>query len=104
MNDDTILDGMKKKTSAAGTSQAAVFVSGEDFDSAELERLDEETQMPYPGRPGQVIVLADGKADLALQAKIPLGESMLVGSFDSGAKKFRYYQIPVTGAPQVRRQ
>ena len=95
---------MKPKTPANGKRHVAVFVSGDGQDhEAELNALQSGMEMPYPGRPGQVIVLADGDADKALQTKTP--EVMYLGSCrnKAGDRTFRYYQVPTDGAATARR-
>lgn len=95
---------MKPKTPASGKGRVAVFVSGDEKDhEAELNALESGTEMPYPGRPGQVIVLADGEADKKLRSKTPV--VMYMGSFrnEAGDRTFRYYQVPTESAPTARR-
>lgn len=95
---------MKPKKPASDKRRVAVFVSGDEKDhEAELSELSSGAQMPYPGRPGQVIVLADGDADKALQARTP--EVMHLGSFrnKAGDRTFRYYQVPTDNAATARR-
>ena len=95
---------MKPKTPANGNRHVAVFVSGDGQDhEAELNALQSGMEMPYPGRPGQVIVLADGDADIRLREMTPT--VMYVGSFrnKAGDRTFRHYQVPTDGAATARR-